>query len=45
MDLTVVLVTVLHQHNIAGAAGGGGAVRIIWPGTTRSFLSTNTGDL
>lgn len=25
--------------------GGGGATRIIWPGTTRSFPSTNTGDL
>lgn len=24
---------------------GGGAVRIIWPGTTRAFPSTNTGDL
>lgn len=24
---------------------GGGAVRIIWPGTTRSFPSTNTGNL
>ena len=29
----------------AGQPGGGGAVRIIWPGTTRSFPSTNTGDL
>lgn len=28
-----------------GSAAGGGAVRIIWPGTTRSFPSTNTGDL
>jgi hypothetical protein len=27
------------------ANGGTGAVRIIWPGTTRSFPSTNTGDL
>lgn len=27
------------------ARGGGGAVRIIWPGTTRSFPSTNTGNL
>jgi len=27
------------------SAGGGGAVRIIYPGTTRSFPSTNTGDL
>lgn len=26
-------------------AGGSGAVRIIWPGTTRSFPSTNTGNL
>jgi hypothetical protein len=25
--------------------GGSGAVRIIWPGTTRSFPSTNTGNL
>jgi hypothetical protein len=25
--------------------GGVGAVRIIWPGTTRSFPSTNTGNL
>lgn len=25
--------------------GAAGAVRIIWPGTTRSFPSTNTGDL
>jgi hypothetical protein len=25
--------------------GGLGAVRIIWPGDTRSFPSTNTGDL
>jgi hypothetical protein len=24
---------------------GGGAVRIIWPGTTRLFPSTNTGNL
>ena len=29
----------------AGGAGGVGAVRIIWPGTTRSFPSTSTGDL
>jgi hypothetical protein len=27
------------------ASGAGGAVRIIWPGTTRQFPSTNTGDL
>lgn len=29
----------------AGANGASGAVRIIWPGTTRTFPSTNTGDL
>ena len=34
-----------NDDGAAGAAGGGGAVRIIWPGTTRSFPSTNTGDL
>lgn len=28
-----------------GAYGGSGAVRIIWPGTTRQFPSTNTGNL
>jgi hypothetical protein len=28
-----------------GQPGGRGAVRIIWPGTTRSFPSTNTGNL
>lgn len=28
-----------------GEVGGVGAVRIIWPGTSRSFPSTNTGDL
>lgn len=27
------------------APPGGGAVRIIWPGTTRQFPSTNTGDM
>lgn len=40
-------------NGAGGAYGGGssqnsaaaGAVRIIWPGTTRSFPSTNTGDL
>ena len=31
--------------NPAGNLGGVGAVRIIWPGTSRSFPSTNTGDL
>jgi hypothetical protein len=29
----------------AGSLGGVGAVRIIWPGGTRSFPSTNTGNL
>jgi hypothetical protein len=28
-----------------GGSGGSGAVRIIWPGTTRQFPSTNTGNL
>jgi hypothetical protein len=28
-----------------GTTGAGGAVRIIWPGTSRSFPSTNTGNL
>jgi hypothetical protein len=28
-----------------GGAGSGGAVRIIWPGTSRSFPSTCTGNL
>jgi hypothetical protein len=28
-----------------GGNGGGGAARIIWPGNTRSFPSTNTGNL
>jgi hypothetical protein len=28
-----------------GGSGGIGAVRVIWPGTTRSFPSTNTGNL
>lgn len=39
-----------YPFNYGGGAGYGdpsgvGAVRIIWPGTTRSFPSTNTGDL
>jgi hypothetical protein len=29
----------------AGGDSGRGAVRIIWPGTSRSFPSTNTGNL
>jgi hypothetical protein len=28
-----------------GSSGGGGAVRIIWPGNTRLFPSTNTGTI
>lgn len=28
-----------------GSTGGQGAIRIIWPGNTRSYPSTNTGDL
>ncbi len=31
--------------NSTTKGGGGGAVRIIWPGTTRTFPSTNTGDM
>jgi len=31
--------------NPAGGVGGVGGVRIIWPGDTRQFPSTNTGDL
>ena len=34
-----------NDDGAAGADGGGGAVRIIWPGTSRSFPSTNTGNL
>ena len=34
-----------YTINSAGGTGGVGAVRIIWPGTTRSFPSTNTGNL
>jgi hypothetical protein len=33
---------------VSGSGGGtsvAGAVRIIWPGTTRTFPSTNTGNL
>ena len=30
---------------VAGASGANGAVRIIWPGTTRQFPSTGTGNL
>jgi hypothetical protein len=28
-----------------GGSGGSGAVRIIWPGNTRLFPSTNTGQI
>jgi hypothetical protein len=31
--------------NGSQAPGARGAVRIIWPGNTRTFPSTNTGDL
>lgn len=31
--------------NPSGGLGGVGAVRIIWPGTTRTFPSTSTGDV
>jgi hypothetical protein len=36
-----------HGKQSGSALQGGavGAVRIIWPGTTRSFPSTNTGNL
>jgi hypothetical protein len=36
---------VYTDSGTAGANGGNGAVRLIWPGTTRQFPSTNTGDL
>jgi hypothetical protein len=37
---------VVGRRGLASYASGAvGAVRIIWPGTTRSFPSTNTGDL
>lgn len=32
-------------QGVCGGTAGGGAVRIIWPGTTRQFPSTNTGNL
>jgi hypothetical protein len=38
--------TVVVGASVAtGYPGGSGAVRIIWPGTTRQFPSTNTGNL
>jgi hypothetical protein len=33
------------ENFFAGSDGGQGAVRIIYPGFSRSFPSTNTGDL
>jgi hypothetical protein len=33
------------RNNLAGGNGGGGAVRVLYPGTTRSYPSTNTGNL
>ena len=33
------------KASVQAGLSGGGAVRIIWPGTTRFFPSTNTGDL
>jgi hypothetical protein len=33
----------LWSGSFIGGAGGGGALRLIWPGTTRKFPSTNTG--
>jgi hypothetical protein len=36
---------VVGNTGSGGSASGNGAVRIIWPGTTRSFPSTNTGNL
>ena len=38
-------VTTGGTTNSCRTPGGKGAVRIIWPGTSRSFPSTNTGDL
>jgi hypothetical protein len=35
----------LCTTGIAGGTAGLGAVRIIWPGNTRQFPSTNTGDV
>jgi hypothetical protein len=31
----------LPYNNSGYGAGGGGGVRIVWPGTTRQFPSTN----
>ena len=36
---------VVGSNSAVGYPGGPGAVRIIWPGTSRQFPSTNTGDL
>jgi len=35
----------VNSYSYCGAAGGVGAVRIIWPGSSRQFPSTNTGNL
>ena len=32
----------IHNFSFGGGDGGGGAVRIIWPGTTRQFPTTGT---
>jgi hypothetical protein len=32
-------------NNYNRTPGGGGAIRIIWPGCARTFPSTNTGNL
>ena len=37
--------TLVSGEAYVDTTGGGGAVRIIWPGDTRQFPSTNTGDV
>ena len=37
--------TLVLNDAYVNTTGGGGAVRIIWPGDTRQFPSTNTGDV
>ena len=32
----------IHNFSFGGGDGGGGAVRIIWPGTIRQFPTTGT---
>jgi hypothetical protein len=34
-----------NSNGAVGGIAGGGAVRIIWPGTTRQFPITNTTDM